>query len=235
MNWTEYQNAAERTVPSSQGRSSRLSNFALGLCGEAGEAGELVKKHLFHGAELDVERLRKELGDVLWYVATLATTAGLQLEDVAAGNIEKLRARYPDGFTAAASAARMDEAAPQPAPKATDERPTWDLVIEAARRLYLLNGAPELRSAAGEKVIERMRARDRAGREKYGTPHQAGNGRDHHRDLLEEVLDGACYATAAAVIDDEALRSLYSYVQQQLLHCALLLEAGGSWRDVRRG
>lgn len=108
MNWTEYQAACERTVPATQGRQSRLSNFALGLCGEAGEAGELVKKALFHGAPLDRDRLRKELGDVLWYVATLATTEGLSLEEIAEANIAKLRARYPDGFSVQASAARVD-------------------------------------------------------------------------------------------------------------------------------
>lgn len=108
MNWTDYQRACERTVPADMTTTTRLANFALGLCGEAGEAGEAVKKHLFHGHDLDVPKLRKELGDVLWYVATLATTAGLSLEDVADANIAKLSARYPDGFSTEASIARVD-------------------------------------------------------------------------------------------------------------------------------
>ncbi len=111
-------------------------------------------------------------------------------------------------------------AARQPAPVPTGERPTWEIAIEDARRLYL-------DSPAGPRVIEKFRARDRYGREVYGTRHQASNGRDHHRDLEDEVHDGVCYATAAAqTASDPARRSLYQYVQQMLLHCALLLEAG---------
>ncbi len=107
----------------------------------------------------------------------------------------------------------------QPAPVPTDERPTWEIAIEDARRLYL--GSP-----VGPRVIEKFRARERYGREVYGTPHQASNGRDHHRDLEDEVHDGVCYATACAETTTEAARrSLYRFVQQQLLHCALLLEA----------
>lgn len=108
MNWTEYQLACERTVPDGMAPETRLVNFALGLCGEAGEAAEVVKKRLFHGHALDREKLQRELGDVLWYVATLATTAGLTLDQIAKANIGKLRARYPGGFSTEASVARVD-------------------------------------------------------------------------------------------------------------------------------
>lgn len=115
-----YQRQARRTVDPVQMPSDRLANFALGLAGEAGETAELVKKHLYHGAPLDREQLRKELGDVLWYVATLAHAAGLNLGDVALGNVEKLRKRYPEGFSVAASAARVD-VVPQPDPRVPDD------------------------------------------------------------------------------------------------------------------
>lgn len=102
-----YQVAALRTDVLDRPQRERLSNHALGLAGEAGEAVDLVKKHLHHGHALDLERLKGELGDVLWYVAALADAAGLTLEEVAQHNVEKLRARYPDeGFDPARSQAR---------------------------------------------------------------------------------------------------------------------------------
>jgi len=110
MTLTDYQRLAMRTHPN-LGASPRddLALGALGLAGEAGEAVELVKKHLYHGAELDRDKLTKELGDVLWYVAATAAARGIDLDAVAEANIAKLRTRYPEGFSAEASAARVDE------------------------------------------------------------------------------------------------------------------------------
>jgi NTP pyrophosphatase (non-canonical NTP hydrolase) len=89
------------------------ATFALGLAGEAGEVCELLKKHWGHGHDLDQEKLKKELGDVLWYVAALAAQFQIELEDVAAANVAKLRSRYPQGFSSAASIARVDVATPE--------------------------------------------------------------------------------------------------------------------------
>jgi NTP pyrophosphatase (non-canonical NTP hydrolase) len=76
---------------------SNLTYPALGLCGEAGEAAEKVKKAIRDdGGELTPERrdaLAAELGDVLWYVAQLATEAGLELDQIARANLEKLLSR----------------------------------------------------------------------------------------------------------------------------------------------
>jgi len=85
-----------------------LANWALGLTGEAGEAAELIKKHVFHGHDLDLSELRKEIGDVMWYLANLAQTAGLDLEDIGKHNLEKLRARYGDGFSEEKSRNRVE-------------------------------------------------------------------------------------------------------------------------------
>ena len=79
---------------------------ALGLAGEAGEVADLLKKHLGHGHPLDVDQLRTELGDVLWYIAALCTLYNITLDSVAAANIDKLRKRYPDGFSHEASRTR---------------------------------------------------------------------------------------------------------------------------------
>ena len=96
----DYQTAALRTASDAglASSESRLMNAALGLCGEAGEFAELVKKHLFHGHDLDREKMTKEIGDVLWYVAFACNAVGVNLEDVATRNIAKLRARYPERF-----------------------------------------------------------------------------------------------------------------------------------------
>jgi|SRR5688500_2538453 len=82
---------------------------ALGLAGEAGEAVELIKKHAFHGKLFEREKLLVELGDVLWYVMYLANKADSSLEEVARLNNAKLRARYPNGFSVEAAAARSVE------------------------------------------------------------------------------------------------------------------------------
>lgn len=98
MTLDEYQNLAMRTA-GGEGDAMALAVASLGLAGEAGEVVELVKKHLGHGHGLDREKLQKELGDVLWYVARVADWADLSLGDIAAANVAKLRARYPAGFS----------------------------------------------------------------------------------------------------------------------------------------
>lgn len=89
-----------RTVPGNLSTNEVLTMGALGLCGEAGEAAELIKKAMYQGHQLDVDDLGEELGDVLWYVAVTAWAAGLDLEKVMEQNEEKRKRRYPVGFSA---------------------------------------------------------------------------------------------------------------------------------------
>lgn len=103
MNMNVYQILAGRTANTSD---ESLTNFALGVAGEAGEVADMVKKAVFHGHTLDKEALTKELGDVLWYVSQLAAWADISLETVAEKNIGKLRKRYPEGFSEIASRER---------------------------------------------------------------------------------------------------------------------------------
>lgn len=70
---------------------------AMGMCGEAGEASELIKKYAYHGHTIDTEHLARELGDVLWYVSYMAYLFGYPLGKIMAMNQEKLAKRYPDG------------------------------------------------------------------------------------------------------------------------------------------
>lgn len=105
MTINEYQIAALRTA-SEKCRS--LTNCAMGLTGEAGECTDIIKKHLFHDHELDREHLAKELGDVAWYLAVCADVIGYDLETVLQMNVDKLRARYPTGFSTEASLHRAE-------------------------------------------------------------------------------------------------------------------------------
>lgn len=99
MTINEYQKEALRTAPIYELTPiGRLTNGLMGLNGESGEAIDILKKHLFQGHELDREHLAKELGDVAWYLAVTADALGYSLEKILLMNVEKLRARYPDGF-----------------------------------------------------------------------------------------------------------------------------------------
>ena len=96
MRFSEYQRRSRETAVYPQ-LGENLVYPALGLCGEAGETAEKIKKAIRDdGGVLTDERreaLAAELGDVLWYVAQLATEAGLELETIAATNLEKLASR----------------------------------------------------------------------------------------------------------------------------------------------
>lgn len=107
-----YAYDAERTARPYPEKRQHFMRAALGLCGEAGEFADLVKKAMFHGPghELDIEKAKKELGDVLWYIADAAAALGVTLEEVAEANRDKLRARYPNGFVPADSVNRKDVA-----------------------------------------------------------------------------------------------------------------------------
>lgn len=99
MHANEYQALAMRTLNPKLSTSEVLVNAVMGLCGESGEAIDLVKKHLFQGHELDRDALAAELGDIAWYLAEAATALDLDLDDVLAANISKLVKRYPEGFS----------------------------------------------------------------------------------------------------------------------------------------
>lgn len=77
----------------------RVLEGLMGLNGEAGEAIDLMKKVLFQGHEFDREHMAKELGDIAWYLAVSADAIGYDLESILQMNVDKLRARYPDGFS----------------------------------------------------------------------------------------------------------------------------------------
>lgn len=99
MNVNEYQKLAMVTKNPDLNDRDLLINSVMGLCGESGEVIDLVKKHVSHGHPLNREKLIDELGDVAWYLAECAEAIGVTLEDVLTHNIEKLKKRYPEGFS----------------------------------------------------------------------------------------------------------------------------------------
>ena len=100
MNANDYQKEALRTLNPALDKHDVLINGVMGLCGEAGECIDIVKKHLAQGHALDSEKLIKELGDVAWYLAETAYALDVELDTALQGNLDKLRARYPEGFDA---------------------------------------------------------------------------------------------------------------------------------------
>lgn len=108
MTINEYQKLAMTTLNPALSEKDILINGVMGLCGESGEAIDIVKKWLAQGHELDKEKLAKELGDICWYLAETATALGLSLEDIMEANIEKLRKRYPEGFDTQRSVNRTE-------------------------------------------------------------------------------------------------------------------------------
>lgn len=76
-----------------------MMHGAIGLAGEVGEVCEMIKKHLWHGRSLDRDALEKEIGDVLWYLHSLAEGSGISLASAFETNIAKLEKRHPNGFT----------------------------------------------------------------------------------------------------------------------------------------
>lgn len=104
----EFQQEALRTA-SGLDKKDLVINGLMGMCGEAGEAIDIMKKHLFQGHDLDSEHLAKELGDVAWYLAVAAYGLGYDLDAILQMNVDKLRKRYPNGFEADRSLHRKED------------------------------------------------------------------------------------------------------------------------------
>lgn len=109
MTINEYQQLAQRTSNNALTQGEHVINGALGLCGEAGEVADLVKKAYMQGHTIDRKRICEELGDVCWYLAETATALGESLESIMERNIAKLRRRYPEGFDVERSKHREGE------------------------------------------------------------------------------------------------------------------------------
>ena len=107
MQINEYQQLAMTTLNPELEKRDVLINSVMGLCGEAGEAIDIVKKWMAQGHVLDKEHLAKELGDIAWYLAEAATALDMPLEEILHANIDKLKQRYPNGFETERSLVRL--------------------------------------------------------------------------------------------------------------------------------
>lgn len=99
MGLNEYQQAAARTIGEDMLPGEIETHALHGMVAEIGEIHGLYQK-VYQGHEADNEHLKKEVGDLLWFIAEYCTACGWDLEEVARLNIAKLKARYPDGFEA---------------------------------------------------------------------------------------------------------------------------------------
>ena len=85
-----------------------IINASLGLSGEVGELNDMIKKWIYHGHKLDIYEVQKEIGDICWYVAMMCESFGLEMDRVVEVNINKLKQRYPEGFSEQASIKRIE-------------------------------------------------------------------------------------------------------------------------------
>ena len=102
MNFKEYQELAKTTKKPWDNKDLELADCGLGLTGEAGEVADMLKKHISGSKLLDSsakEKLKYEIGDVMWYIAALCDALGFDMGELAKMNIEKLRKRHGTSFS----------------------------------------------------------------------------------------------------------------------------------------
>lgn len=107
MTGNEYQKLASRTIPKEFNMMEAEFHALHGMVSEIGELHGIYQK-LYQGHDWDDEHAEKELGDLLWFIAEYCTSQNWNLEDIMQKNIEKLLARYPEGFDAEHSLHRAE-------------------------------------------------------------------------------------------------------------------------------
>ena len=100
MDLEKYQKLCKRTAKPYENQTLALSNWGLGLVGEAGDVGSCIKKVIFHKNDGLKEGIKENLGDMMWYVSMICNEFGWSLKDVLNENFEKLKKRFPEGFDA---------------------------------------------------------------------------------------------------------------------------------------
>lgn len=97
MNGDIYQKLASRTINKELNKAMQEIHALHGMVGEIGEIHSLYQK-VYQGHDVTYEHLKKELGDLMWFIAEYCTALDWNLDEIMEMNIEKLKARFPDGF-----------------------------------------------------------------------------------------------------------------------------------------
>ena len=97
MEVIQYQDLAARTINPALTHEQMKDHALKGMVGEIGEINSIYQK-VYQGHEFDEEHVKKELGDLMWFIAEYCTAWGWSLDDICQMNIDKLRARFPNGF-----------------------------------------------------------------------------------------------------------------------------------------
>lgn len=108
MEIKEFQNKSRRTAQFTGSEHEKVCNMCMGIAGESGEIIDYLKKVGFHGHSFDKQKLINEIGDLMWYITNLATYFNIDMAEVLTANIEKLKIRYPNGFSCEDSLKRVD-------------------------------------------------------------------------------------------------------------------------------
>ena len=107
MTGNEYQELASRTIKKGIGHIEAEYHALHGMVGEVGELHSIYQK-AYQGHEVSEEHKKKEIGDLLWFIAEYCTANGWELEEIMQMNIDKLKARFPEGFEAERSLHRAE-------------------------------------------------------------------------------------------------------------------------------
>lgn len=108
MTGNEYQKLAARTINKSLAFDEQKFHALHGMVGEIGEIHSIYQK-MHQGHTFEVDHVKREFGDLLWFIAEYCTAKGWLLDDIMRMNIDKLKERYPEGFDADKSLHRAEE------------------------------------------------------------------------------------------------------------------------------
>ena len=104
-----FQEEALRSMRNDLPYEAICSNMCMGLAGETGETVDIFKKHIYQGKDLDINDVIEEIGDILWYIANLCNVNKITMKECMDSNVEKLRKRYPNGFSVKDALERADK------------------------------------------------------------------------------------------------------------------------------